>query len=51
MVTNTRFNQLGMTLARTDRKDEPSAVFELSVFRRYAVFVFEALVGPRASSG
>lgn len=49
-ATSTRFNQLGMTLARIDppdhsddaRRDSPA--FELMVFRGYAVFVFEALV-------
>lgn len=41
-ATNTRFNQLGMTLARLD--DERGApVYELMVFRGYAVFVLEAL--------
>ena len=39
-VTGTRFNQLGMTLARLD--DTPT--FELMVFRGYAAFVYEALV-------
>ena len=39
-VTGTRFNQLGMTLARFD--DTPT--FELMVFRGYAAFVYEALV-------
>jgi heterotetrameric sarcosine oxidase gamma subunit len=39
-VTGTRFNQLGMTLARLD--DAPT--FELMVFRGYAVFVYESLI-------
>ena len=41
-ATGTRFNQLGMTLARIDGSDTP--LYELSVFRGYAVFVFESLV-------
>ena len=39
-LTGTRFNQLGMTLARLD--DTPT--FELMVFRGYAAFVYESLV-------
>ena len=41
-ATGTRFNHLGMTIARIDRAD--AASYELSVFRGYAVFVFESLV-------
>lgn len=39
-LTGTRFNQLGMTLARLD--DTPT--FEMMVFRGYATFVYESLV-------
>lgn len=46
-ATNTRFGHIGMTLARID--DAPT--FELLVFRGYAEFVLESLVGAGEEFG
>ena len=47
-VTSTRFDHLGITLARIGPADP---VFELLVFRGYAEFVFEALLEGLAEFG